>query len=167
MACGTLQVMLVNAKDLKESAFLGKSNAYIVIHYGTQQHQTSVVRGEGRNPEWNEKFSFRTEYPASDDHDYKLVFRIMDKHHLGKDKFVGETTIYVKDILSMGAETSKVELHHQKYRIELEDKSFAGEICVSLNFTLDLIPLPGGAEKFDSDESQSVSRRTWKRSGKT
>jgi len=43
----------------------------------------------GRNPEWNEKFVFRVEYPGSGDQ-YKLNLVIMDKDVFSADDFVGQ-----------------------------------------------------------------------------
>ena len=54
---------------------------------------TSILLGTGRNPEWNEKFTFNAEYPGGEHHKYKLILRIMDKHKLSCiDDFIGQTT---------------------------------------------------------------------------
>ncbi|KAK9985275.1 hypothetical protein SO802_030226 [Lithocarpus litseifolius] len=135
MASGILEVVLVDCKGIREKEFLVKMNPYVVIRYGNQECKSSVARGEGNKPVWNEKFTFNAEYPGGEDHKYKLTFHIMDKHKISDDAFVGETTIYVKDVVSLGVETGKAELRRGKYRVVLPDKTYAGEICVAVNFT--------------------------------
>lgn len=47
--------------------------------------------GEGGSPVWNEKFTFRVEYPGGEGQ-YKLVLKIMDKDTFSADDFVGQTS---------------------------------------------------------------------------
>lgn len=47
--------------------------------------------GDGSTPSWNEKFTFKVEYPGSGD-DYKLTLKIMDKDTFSADDFVGQAT---------------------------------------------------------------------------
>ena len=44
--------------------------------------------------------------------------------------------IYVEDLLALGAENGKSELHPQKYRVVGADQSYCGEIEVGITFTL-------------------------------
>ncbi|KAF8402923.1 hypothetical protein HHK36_011015 [Tetracentron sinense] len=113
----------------------GKMDPYVLVRFGNEERKSSIALGQGRNPIWNEKFNFRAEYPGGEDPKYKLVLRIMDKDKFSDDDFIGETTIYLKDVLSLGVETGKAELQRRKYRVVLGNKSYAGEICVAVNFT--------------------------------
>ncbi|RVW33803.1 16 kDa phloem protein 1-like [Vitis riparia] len=138
MANGTLEVLLINARRLKDKNFLVKMDPYVLIQYGNQVRWSSVAKG--RNPEWNEKFTFNAEYPGGEHHKYKLILRIMDKHKLSCiDDFIGQTTIYVKDLVSMGVEMGQAHLRPTKYRVVLPNQSYAGEISVAVAFTLDTI----------------------------
>lgn len=47
--------------------------------------------GEGSNPKWNQKFSFRVEYPGADKQP-KLVLKIMDHDTFSSDDNIGQTT---------------------------------------------------------------------------
>lgn len=136
MADGILEVMLIEAKGLKNMDFAVKMNTYVVIEYGNQKHTSSVAKGKGTKPVWNEKFKFKAEYPGGEDHKYMLHFRIMNTHKiLDHDEFVGQSTIYVKDLIALGTETGKAELRSAKYRVVLQDKTYAGEISVALSFS--------------------------------
>lgn len=46
---------------------------------------------------WNEKFIFEVEYPAVGDYEeepqYKLIFRVMNKHKFSNDEFLGEARL--------------------------------------------------------------------------
>ncbi|KAE9455594.1 hypothetical protein C3L33_12496, partial [Rhododendron williamsianum] len=119
MAKGKLEVLLVDAQGIKdrESQFLG----------------------EEKKLEWNETITFDVEYdPDAEDQPYKLVLQIFDKHKISEDNLVGESTIYIKDVLSLGAEKGKEELKAQKYRVVLPDNTYSGEISVAVTFTLNV-----------------------------
>ena len=47
--------------------------------------------GQGSNPKWNEKFTFRAEYPGSGS-DYKLILKLMDKDTFSADDYLGQAT---------------------------------------------------------------------------
>lgn len=53
--------------------------------------QHSNDAGQGSNPKWNEKFTFRVEYPGADEHP-KLVIKIMDHDTFSADDYIGQTT---------------------------------------------------------------------------
>ncbi|XP_059428653.1 16 kDa phloem protein 1-like [Corylus avellana] len=135
MARGMLEVLLANVQGIRDKDFLAKMNPYVVIRYGNQECTSSVARGEGKKRVWNEKLTFNAEYPGGEDHKYKLTFQIMDNHKTSHHVFVGETTIYVKDVVSLGVETGKAELRRGKYRVVLPDNTYSGEICVAVTFT--------------------------------
>lgn len=47
--------------------------------------------GQGGSPVWNEKITFRVEYPGQGDQ-YKLILNIMDKDTFSADDFIGQAT---------------------------------------------------------------------------
>ncbi|KAA0037638.1 hypothetical protein IC582_020931 [Cucumis melo] len=134
MAIGTLEVKLVNAKGLGGTDFLGGIDPYVLIQYKGQERKSSVARNEGGSPVWNEKFTFRAEYPGSGD-DFKIILKIMDHDTFSADDFLGQTTIYVKDLLALGAENGTSELRPQKYSIVGDNLNYTGEILVGVTFT--------------------------------
>ncbi|XP_043699467.1 16 kDa phloem protein 1-like isoform X2 [Telopea speciosissima] len=135
MVNGILEVLLVDARGLEQSDFLGKLDPYVLIQYKTQERKSSVRRGEGRNPIWNERFTFRVQYPGADDDQYKLFLRIMDKDTFSADDFIGEAKIYLKDLIALGVENGVAELHPCKYNVIKTDQTYYGEIRVGLTFT--------------------------------
>uniref|UniRef100_I1JHZ2 C2 domain-containing protein n=1 Tax=Glycine max TaxID=3847 RepID=I1JHZ2_SOYBN len=116
------------------SLLIAHMDPYVLLQYKGQERKSSVIHEGGRNPIWNEKFVFRVEYPGSGDQ-YKLNLRIMDKDVFSADDFVGQATIYVKDLLAEGAENGSAELRPHKYSVVRADQSYCGEIEVGITFT--------------------------------
>ncbi|XP_038890560.1 16 kDa phloem protein 1 [Benincasa hispida] len=134
MAIGTLEVKLVNAKGLRGTDFLGGIDPYVLIQYKGQERKSSVARNEGGGPVWNEKFTFRAEYPGSGD-DFKIILKIMDHDTFSADDFIGQTSIYVEDLLALGVENGVSELRPQKYSVVGDNLNYSGEIQVGVTFT--------------------------------
>lgn len=134
MAIGLLEVILVSAKGLANTDFLGDIDPYVIIQYKTQERTSSVAEGHGGSWTWNERHTFRVEYPGSGGQ-YKLILKIMDKDTFTKDDFLGEATIYVEDFLAQGMENGTAELHSRKYSVVQADGTYFGEIQVGLSMT--------------------------------
>lgn len=147
---GKLEILLVEAKDLEDiqECDLGWSNCvcpwnrvmkpYALVRYAEQECSSRVAQGKGSKRQWNQKFTFDAEYDpmSGEDHNvHKVIIRIMDKHKLSDDEFVGETTVYVKDVLSIGAEKGKLQVEAHSYRVVQSDKTFSGEISIAIAFT--------------------------------
>ncbi|RZC67859.1 hypothetical protein C5167_011556 [Papaver somniferum] len=133
---GTLEVLLADASKLKDTDFFGKMDPYVIIQFGNQKRKSTVARGEGKAPVWNEKFTFDVEYPDNirdEHHQYKLDFTIMDKDRFSRDDFVGESTICVTDVLSFGVKNGRSEIRASS--VVLHNRTYSGEIRVSISFT--------------------------------
>ncbi|KAG5557650.1 hypothetical protein RHGRI_007785 [Rhododendron griersonianum] len=137
MAVGVMEVRLVGARGLKNNEFFGGGiDPYVVMQYKSQERKSSVARGEGGSPVWNEKFTFRVEYPGvGDSPQYKLILNLMDKDTFSTDDFLGQATIYLEELLAQGVEKGNAELHPRKYSVVSSDKSYCGEIQVGFKFT--------------------------------
>ncbi|KAF5176753.1 Elicitor-responsive protein [Thalictrum thalictroides] len=134
MVKGVLEVLLINARGLGDTDFLGRMDPYVLIQYQNQQRKSTVAQGGGRRPEWNESHTFLANYPSTNN-EYKLSLKIMDKDTFTADDFVGEAVIYVKDLFLLGAEKGKAELHPAKYCVVGTDGSYCGELQVGVIFT--------------------------------
>ncbi|KAL3521108.1 hypothetical protein ACH5RR_019257 [Cinchona calisaya] len=134
MTIGIMEVTLVGARGLKDTDFFGKIDPYVLIQYKGQERKSSIARGQGSSPVWNEKFSFRAEYPGAVDQ-YKLILKIMDHDTFSSDEYLGQSTIYLKELLELGVENGKAEIHPRKYSIVAGDQTYSGEIQVGITFT--------------------------------
>jgi len=136
MASGVLEVRLVGARGLNNNEFFGGGiDPYVVMQYKSQERKSTVARGKGGSPVWNEKFTFRVEYPGGGDSQNKLILNVMDKDTFSSDDYLGQATIYLEELLALGVEKGNAELHPQKYSIVALDKSYCGEIQVGIKFT--------------------------------
>ncbi|KAI3985132.1 hypothetical protein MKX01_027218 [Papaver californicum] len=134
---GLLEVVLVDAKGLKDlERFTGGMDPYVMIKYKRQERNSTVAKGAGSKPVWNKKFSFRVQYPDNTGgNGYKLILKLMDKDTFTADDFIGETVIYVEDLLALGGERGKYQIRPSKYRVVGSNKKYNGEIRVGLSFT--------------------------------
>ncbi|RZC43630.1 hypothetical protein C5167_036581 [Papaver somniferum] len=136
MTRGTLEVLLDDASKLKDTDFFGKMDPYVIIQFDNQKRKSTVARGEGKAPVWNEKFTFDVEYPDNtrdEHHKYELNLTIMDKDMFSRDDFVGESTINPTDVLSLGVKNRRSEIRVSS--AVLRNKIYSGEIRVRISFT--------------------------------
>ncbi|KAI3882966.1 hypothetical protein MKW92_046877 [Papaver armeniacum] len=126
---GLLEIMLVDAQGLPESDVMGKMDPYVTVQYKNQKLRSSVAKGQGTNPVWNDKLTLWVEYPEPDGQ-YNVVFKIFDRDTISRDDLIGETTTSVKDLVELGAQKGKTNLEKNK-----PVQGRAGDIHVGLTFT--------------------------------
>uniref|UniRef100_A0ACD5W167 Uncharacterized protein n=1 Tax=Avena sativa TaxID=4498 RepID=A0ACD5W167_AVESA len=137
MGRGLLKVLLVDAKGISGNDFLGKLDPYVIVQFpgtGSTERKSNTAEDEGRNPRWNQVFKFQINSTAPNVQ-HKLVLRIMDHDRFSGDDFLGQATINVTDLISIGMEKGKSELNTAKYRVVTADNSYHGEIKVAITFT--------------------------------
>lgn len=134
MGRGVLELHLVDAKGLFGSDFLGKIDPYVIVQYRSQERKSSTARDDGRNPSWNEVFRFQINSSAANGQ-HKLFLRIMDHDNFSSDDFLGQATINVTDLISVGMESGSSQQNPAKYSVVAADNSYHGEIRVGLSFT--------------------------------
>ncbi|XP_030928399.1 elicitor-responsive protein 3-like [Quercus lobata] len=123
MPQGTLEVLLVTAKDLNNTDFFSKMDPFVILTCRTQEQRSTVSSGQGSEPQWNENFVFTISDGASE-----LNLKIMDKDTFTKDDFVGEATIPLEPVFMEGS------LRPTAYSV-VKDGEYCGEIRVGLTFT--------------------------------
>ncbi|KQK10522.1 elicitor-responsive protein 1 isoform X1 [Brachypodium distachyon] len=145
MGRGVLEVHLVDAKGLSGSDFLGKIDPYVIVQYRSQERKSSTARADqGRNPAWNEVFRFQINSSAANVQ-HKLFFRIMDHDNFSSDDFLGEASVNVTDLISIGMERGTSQLNAAKYSVVTADNSYHGEIRFGITFTAAKVEEDGGA----------------------
>ncbi|CAN6568008.1 unnamed protein product [Malus baccata var. baccata] len=125
MPLGTLEVLLVEAKGLKNKDFLfNKMDPYVIFTVKTQEKKSTVAKGKECDPEWNESFLFT----VTDDV-FELRLKIMDKDTFTKDDFVGEAIVPLEPLFADG------RLPPTAYNVVKKDQEYRGEIIIGLTFT--------------------------------
>ncbi|OVA11832.1 C2 calcium-dependent membrane targeting [Macleaya cordata] len=125
MPQGTLEVFLIKASGLENTDLLSKMDPYAILTCGTQEQKSSVAKGEGTEPEWNETFLFSICEGTSE-----LNIKLMDKDCLTKDDFVGETLILLWPVFKNG------HIEPYTYNVIKGDK-YCGQMNIGLTFTPD------------------------------
>ncbi|KAL6124254.1 hypothetical protein ACLB2K_076769 [Fragaria x ananassa] len=125
MPHGTLEVLLVGAKDLADHDFFGKMDPYVLLSLRTQEKKSTVASGQGSAPEWNETFQFT----VSSDDVTELSLKIYDKDTFTPDDFLGEATIPLETVFMEGS------TEPTKYNVVNENNEYHGDITVGLTFT--------------------------------
>ncbi|XP_068314925.1 elicitor-responsive protein 3 [Pyrus communis] len=134
MKGGTLEVLLVDAEDIRHTNLLGRPSYYVIIKCGNQEYRSKQSSDEDERVSWNEKFTF--EFPLSN---WKklthLKLRIMDTELFTDAGFVGETIIHLGGIVTEGKDRGFIELKPAPYNVVLEDDTYKGEIKIGFRFT--------------------------------
>ncbi|KAH9624196.1 hypothetical protein KSS87_008273 [Heliosperma pusillum] len=138
MTLGLLEVLVIEAHGLSGADFFDKIDPYVVVYYKGQERKTTIARGQGKNPRWNAQLRFSAEYPGSGN-DYKLIFKVMDHDTFSSDDFLGQTLIYVDDLLAMGVEKGSYEMRTTKYRLEAANGTYCGDIKIGVKFSSKMI----------------------------
>ncbi|KAL9690669.1 hypothetical protein QQ045_011075 [Rhodiola kirilowii] len=121
MPRGTLEVLLVGAKGLKNTDHLKKSDPYAVLDVRSQVKKSSVASGQGSDPTWNETLLF-----TITDGLEELSIKLMDSD-VGDDDFVGELTIPLEPLFTGG------NIPVKEYTVKRGDKE-KGVIRIALSF---------------------------------
>ncbi|XP_075510833.1 16 kDa phloem protein 2-like [Primulina tabacum] len=122
MPRGMLEVLLVSAKGLDDTDFLSNMNTYAVLTCRTQEKNSSVAKGQGSSPEWNETFLFTVSSGVTE-----IGIKIMDSDNFSIDDFVGEAIIPLEPVFVEEA------MPPAAYNV-VKDERYRGEIRVGLKF---------------------------------
>ncbi|KAF8393146.1 hypothetical protein HHK36_021387 [Tetracentron sinense] len=93
---GTLEVKLVQAKELTNKDIIGKSDPYAVLYVRPlrDRMKTSKTINNQLNPVWNEHFEFIVEDPSTQ----HLVVKVFDDEGIQASELIGCAQVRLKDI---------------------------------------------------------------------
>lgn len=111
----------------------GNMDPYVLLDFGDQQQRTQVQDGKGKNPIWEQKFSFRANVGDV------LKLRVMDENGVGDDDEVMHSEIMVK--MTNGA---REDLQLTGYYKEKN----AGELMITIKYLKDGEEVEDDFEKF-------------------
>ena len=119
---GRLTVKVLRGVDLKAGqGMFGKADPYSKLRIGTQEFNTKPNAGGGKNPIWNEEFSF----DISNERDMEV--EVLDKETVGNDKFMGRCKVSIMEWIANGRFEGD---------LEVQDKSSkpVGRVTLSVKF---------------------------------
>ena len=99
----------------------GKADPYAKLRIGTQEFSTKPNAGGGKNPIWNEEFSFDVS------NEREIEIEVLDKETVGNDKFMGRAKVSIMEWIANGRFDGD---------LDLEDKTGkpVGRVSVAVKF---------------------------------
>jgi Ca2+-dependent lipid-binding protein len=124
MPVGTLEVIIVEGRHLKDRDFVGQNDAYVEIYLDKKYKQRTTTIYNSHNPIWNERFTFNLQ--KDDD---TIHFGVYDADVVGQDS-IGNGKVKLKHVFDDGKFDEWVKL---PAKLGL---SSHGEIRIIMNFTV-------------------------------
>ncbi|CAF1362019.1 unnamed protein product [Adineta steineri] len=87
---GTLDVTIVEGRNLKDQDIVGKNDAYVEVYLDKDYKQRTTIVKDTNNPTWNQKFTFNLQNKT----DY-LHLHVYDDDAVGRDS-IGSARIDLK-----------------------------------------------------------------------
>ncbi|CAG8484717.1 8704_t:CDS:2 [Ambispora leptoticha] len=91
---GELRVVVVEAKNLKDTDLIGKSDPYVELWIEKGYKQKTTVKNNTVEPQWNEDFKFNIHG------EHTLHIKVLDKDTISEDDKIGEAKIDLKDVFN-------------------------------------------------------------------
>lgn len=122
MPTGTLEVVVVEGRDLKDQDMVGQNDAYVEIYLDKKYKQRTTTISNTNNPVWNQRFTFNVQKDDDDIH-----FAVFDADVVGRDS-IGKCKVKLKHVFDDGKYDEWVKLPAM---LGLSSK---GQIHVVMNF---------------------------------
>ncbi|XVF73190.1 hypothetical protein PTKIN_Ptkin12aG0181200 [Pterospermum kingtungense] len=130
---GILEVLVVNARDIRHTNLIGRPAYYVILQCGTQECRSKISSGKHKKVFWNEKFRFKFPRPEWENLTH-IKFKIMDKEFFKDNGFVGQTIIHLGGIITEGTDRGFIEVRPAPYNVVLEDDTYKGQIKIGFKF---------------------------------
>eukprot|EP01042_Synura_sphagnicola_P027341 gene27341-35311_t len=117
----------------------GKADPYCRLRVGIQEFTTKHNPGGGKNPIWNEEFSFDIS------NERELEMEVLDKETVGNDKFMGSCKVSIMEWIASGRFEGDVDL------LDKAGKN-VGHVTLAVKFER---PSGGGAKEGEGDGKDS------------
>ncbi|CAF0946188.1 unnamed protein product [Adineta ricciae] len=92
MPTGTLEVIIVEGRHLKDRDLIGQNDAYVEIYLDKKYKQRTTTISNSNNPVWNERFTFNIH--KGDD---TIHFDVYDADLVGRDS-IGNGKVKLKHV---------------------------------------------------------------------
>jgi Ca2+-dependent lipid-binding protein len=122
MSIGTLEVIIIEGRNLKDRDIIGQNDAYVEIYLEKKYRQRTTIVSNSNNPVWNERFTFNIH--KGDD---TIHFAVYDDDVIGRDS-IGNGKVKLKHVFDDGKFDEWVKLTGKFGLVS------HGEIHVMMNF---------------------------------
>lgn len=127
-----LNVSILSAEDLKDVKHVGRMHTFAVVSMPPNVEFTTQVDKEGGvDPSWNETFTVAVPESHLQKKDAKMRVEIYTLTSTRGQRFVGEASIPLSDIIRAEEKGSKMEKQYRSYAVKTLDGSPQGEVHVA------------------------------------
>ncbi|CAF1126562.1 unnamed protein product [Adineta steineri] len=102
---GTLQVTIVEGRNLKDKDIVGKDDAYVELYLDKDYKQRTTTAKDTNNPAWNQTFTFQLRK-----HQDELHLHVYDDDVVGRDSIGSKTINLKKHVFGKGVYDAWVKL---------------------------------------------------------
>jgi len=121
---GTMVVTLIRGIDIRSgNTLFGKADTYAIIRIGNVTKKSKVSVDGGKNPEWNEEFTFEV-FNDKDD----IEIDLFDKETVGEDRFQAHVKTTIEKWIKYGGFEGELGVTDRSNKAE-------GKISISATFT--------------------------------
>jgi len=133
---GKLVIKCLRGVDLKAGqGMFGKADPFARLRIGTQEFSTKPNPGGGKNPIWNEEFSFDIS------NEKELELEVLDKETVGNDKFMGRCRVSIIEWIANGRFEGDLDLQDKMNKP-------VGRVSIAVRFDR---PTPGQQQQTAND----------------
>lgn len=121
MPAGSLDVNVLGAYGLRNTQTFGKQDPYFIVQLGKQHFVSETHTDGGKNPQWNQKFTFQVT-------DEKVLYiTIKNKNVITTDDVLGKAEVHLDTVFSAGK-------HDCRSQVVAPDGKVKGELSIILLF---------------------------------
>eukprot|EP01036_Dinobryon_divergens_P023069 gene23070-31386_t len=143
---GRLIVKCLRGVELKAGqGMFGKADPYAKLRIGTQEFSSKPNPGGGKNPVWNEEFTFDIS------NEKEMEVEVLDKETVGTDKFMGRCRVSIMEWIANGRFEGDLDLQDKLNKP-------VGKVSISCRFERpNAAPAAGSAASMSGDANSSTA----------
>jgi Ca2+-dependent lipid-binding protein len=115
---GILEITIVSASKLKNTAYVGKMDPYCVVFFLGEKTRTKTIKNGGSDPVWEESYKCKT---SSDITDQTIKLMIKNENRMLSDEIIGVSEMSLGDCFRLGKDTIDAPVLSAKTRERVGD----------------------------------------------
>ncbi|KMZ69003.1 Elicitor-responsive protein [Zostera marina] len=118
----TLEITVVGCTKLRDKEWISRQDPYVCLQYGSTVFRTRTCTDGGKNPTFNEKFTFPLIQGLGD-----ISVVVWNSNTLTSDDFIGSGKIQLSKVLSQGYDDST-------WSVMTKRSKYGGEVRIIMHF---------------------------------
>ena len=113
-----MEITIVSASKLKNTAYVGKMDPYCVVFFLGEKTRTKTIKNGGSDPVWEESYKCKT---SSDITDQTIKLMIKNENRMLSDEIIGVSEMSLGDCFRLGKDTIDAPVLSAKTRERVGD----------------------------------------------